>query len=94
MTQIKLIIPREKRVIVYSVLHQEIINDNQKKEYPEKLNEDITKIGEKRNECNSLTTEKENMYSFLYVHFNGEIETQINFIRPKYPFHEKYNSSL
>jgi hypothetical protein len=25
---------------------------------------------------------------------NGEIETEINVVRPRYPFHEKYNSSL
>lgn len=94
MTQLKLIIPKEKRVHVYSVLHKEIINDNQKKEYPEKFNVDIAKIEEERNACISLTTEKENVYSFIYVHSNGEIETEINVIRPKYPFHEKYNSSL
>ena len=94
MTHLKLIIPKEKRVLVYSVLHEEIINENQKKEYPEKFNEDIAKIEEEINACISLTTEKENVYSFIYVHANGEIETEINVIRPKYPFHEKYNSSL
>jgi hypothetical protein len=90
----KLIVPREKRVLVYSVLHEEIINDNQKKEYPEKFNVDIAKIEEERNACISLTTEKKNLYSFVYVHDNGEIETEINVNRPKYPFHELYNSSL
>lgn len=94
MELLKLIIPKEKRVLVYSVLHEEIINDNQKKEYPEKFNVDIAKIEEERNACISLTTEKENVYSFIYVHDNGEIETEINVIRPKHPFHEKYNSSL
>jgi hypothetical protein len=94
MTHLKLIIPKEKRVLVYSVLHEEIINDNQKKEYPESFIVGIAKIQEKRNECISLTTEKENVYSFVFVHANGEIETEINVIRPKYPFHEKYNSSL
>jgi len=94
MTHLKLIIPKEKRVLVYSVLHEEIINDNQKKEYPEKFNEDIAKIEEERNACISLTTEKENVYSFVFVHANGEIETEINVVRPRYPFHEKYNSSL
>jgi hypothetical protein len=94
MTQQKLIIPKEKRVLVYSVLNKEIINENQKKEYPEKFNEDIAKIEEERNACISLTIEKENVYSFVYVHANGEIETEINVIRPSYPFHEKYNSPL
>ena len=94
MTHLKLIIPKEKRVLVYSVLHEEIINVNQKKEYPESFIVGIAKIQEKRNECISLTTEKDNVYSFVYVHANGEIETEINVIRPKYTFHEKYNSSL
>ena len=94
MTHLKLIIPKEKRVLVYSVLHEEIINDIQKQEYPEKFNVDIAKIEEERNACISLTTEKENLYSFVYVHDNAEIETEINVIRPKYPFHEKYNDSL
>ena len=94
MIEQKLIVPREKRVLVYSVLNKEIINENQKKEYLEKFNEDIAKIQEKRNECISLTTEKENLYSFVYVHINGEIETEINVIKPRYSFHEKYNTSL
>jgi CRISPR/Cas system CSM-associated protein Csm3 (group 7 of RAMP superfamily) len=93
MTHLKLIIPKEKRVLVYSVLHEEIINDNQKKEYPESFIVGIAKIQEKRNECISLTTEKENLYSFVYVHDNAEIETEITVIRPKYPFHEKYNDT-
>jgi hypothetical protein len=94
MTHLKLIIPKEKRVLVYSVLHEEIINDNQKKEYPESFIVGIAKIQEKRNECISLTTEKENVYSFVYVHDDGEIETEINVVRPKFAFHEKYNDSL
>lgn len=94
MTHLKLIIPKEKRVLVYSVLHEEIINDNQKKEYPESFIVGIAKIQEKRNECISLTTEKENVYSFVFVHANGEIETEINVVRPKFAFHEKYNDYL
>ena len=90
----KLIIPREKRVIVYTVLHDEIINEVQKKEYPNAFKADNTEIQEKRSECISLTTESENRYSFVYVHANGKIETEINVIRPRYPFHEKYNASL
>lgn len=94
MNPLKLIIPKEKRILVYSILNKEIINDNQKKEYPESFIVDTATIQEKRNECISLTAEKENVYSFVYVHANGEIETEINVIRPSYPFHEKYNSPL
>ncbi len=90
----KLIIPREKRVIVYTVLHDEIINDVQKKEHPNDFKADITEIQEKRIECISFTTDKENLYSFVYLHSNGKIETEINVDRPRYRFHEKYNASL
>jgi hypothetical protein len=90
----KLIIPREKRVIVYTVLHDEIINEVQKKEHPDAFKADNSEIQEKRRECISLTTESENRYSFVYLYANGEIETEINVDRPKYPFHEKYNASL
>jgi hypothetical protein len=90
----KLIIPRERRVIVYTVLHDEIINEVQKKEYPNDFKADITEIQVKRIECISLTTDKENLYSFVYVNTNGKIETEINVVKPKYAIHEKYNDSL
>ncbi len=90
----KVIIPGERRVIVYTVLHDEIINEVQKKEHPDAFKADHTEIQEKRSECISLTTHKENLYLFVYVHVSGEIETEINVVRPKYAFHEKYNASL
>jgi hypothetical protein len=31
------------------------------------------------------------LYSFVYIHHNGDIETEINVKRPKYPFHKDYN---
>ena len=90
----KIIVPREKLVLVYSVLQEEIINDIQKQDHPIDFKEDLTKIQEKKIECISLSTNKENLYSFIYVHVNGEIETEINVVRPKFAFHEKYNASL
>jgi hypothetical protein len=90
----KVIIPREKRVIVYTVLHDEIINEVQKKEYPDDFKVDNTEIQQKKIECISLTTHKENLYSFVYVNTSGKIETEINVDRPRYPFCEKYNASL
>jgi hypothetical protein len=94
MNQQKLIIPREKRVIVYTVLHDEIINEVQKKEHPDAFKADNSEIQEKRRECISLTTESENLFSFVYVYASGKIETEINVNRPKFAFHEKYNDSL
>jgi hypothetical protein len=90
----KIIVPSEKRVIVYTILHGEIVNQIQKQEHSVDFKEDLTKIQEKKIECISLTTNKENLYSFIYVHANGEIETEINVVRPKFAFHEKYNDSL
>ncbi len=90
----KIIVPREKRVIIYTILHGDIVNQIQKKEHYVDFKENPTKIQEKKIECISLTTNKENLYSFIYVHANGEIETEINVVRPKFAFHEKYNDSL
>ncbi len=84
----------EKRVIVYTILHGEIVNHIQKQQHPIDFKEDTAKIQEKKIECISLTTNKENLYSFIYVHANGEIETEINVVRPKFAFHEKFNDYL
>jgi hypothetical protein len=92
--EMNLIVPREKRVIVYTILHDKIINYVQKKEYFNDFKADFTEIQEKRIECISLTTESKNLYSFVYVHAHGKIETEINVVRPKFAFHEKYNDSL
>jgi len=90
----KIIVPREKRVIVYTILHGEIVNQILKKEHSVDFKEDTAKIQEITNECIALTTEFKNLYSFIYVHAHGEIETEINVVRPKFAFHEKYNASL
>jgi hypothetical protein len=90
----KIIVPREKRVIVYTILHGEIINHIQKQKHPIDFKEDAAKIQEITNECIALTTESKNLYSFVYIHANGKIETEINVDRPKFAFHEKYNDSL
>ena len=90
----KIIVPREKRMIVYTILHGDIINQIQKKEHSVDFKEDTAIIQEITNECIALTTEFKNLYSFIYVHANGEIETEINVVRPKFAFHEKYNDSI
>ena len=89
----KIIVPREKRVIIYTILHGKIINHIQKQDHPIDFKEDTAKIQEITNECIALTTESKNLYSFVYVHVNGEIETEINMVGPSYSFHEKYNDS-
>ena len=87
----KLIIPREKRVLVYNVLNDFIINNLQKEAYPNDFKVAISEITKKRNESLLLTTEIDNFYSFVYIYHNGDLETEINVKRPKYPFHEEYN---
>lgn len=91
MEQEILIVPREKRVLVYNVLNDFIINNLQKEEYPNDFKVAISEITKKRNESLLLTTEIDNFYSFVYIHPNGDLETEINVKRPKYPFHEEYN---
>jgi hypothetical protein len=91
MTLFQFIIPREKRVIIYTVLNEEIINTNQKNKYPANFQVDSSLLTAKRNELIALTTEAENLHSFIYVHFDGRLETEINVSNPKYDFHENYN---
>lgn len=91
MTLHQFIVPREKRVIVYTVLNKEIINSTQKSNYPANFKVDSSLLTAKRNELIALTTEEENLHSFIYVHFDGRLETEINVCNPKYDFHENYN---
>lgn len=91
MTFFKFIIPREKRVIIYTVLNEEIINTNQKNNYPTNFKADSSLLATKKNELISLTTEDENLHSFIYVHSDGRLETEINVSSPKYDFHKNYN---
>lgn len=91
MTLHQFIVPREKRVIVYTVLNKEIINSTQKSNYPANFQVDSSLLTVKRNELIALTTEDENLHSFIYVHFDGRLETEINVSNPKYDFLENYN---
>lgn len=61
----KIIAPREKRVIVYTILHGEIINHIQKQEHSVDFKEDTAKTKEITNECIALTTESKNLYLFM-----------------------------
>ena len=90
MTFFKFIIPREKRVIIYTVLNEEIINIDQKNKYPVDFKMDSSVLASKRNELVTVTTEDENLHSFIYVHSDGQLETEINVSSPKYDFHENY----
>lgn len=91
MTLHQFIVPREKRVIVYTVLNKEIINSTQKSNYPANFQVDSSLLTAKRNELIALITEDENLHSFIYVHFDDRLETEINVSNPKYDFHENYN---
>jgi hypothetical protein len=50
MTLHQFIVPREKRVIVYTVLNKEIINSTQKSNYPANFQVDSSLLTAKRNE--------------------------------------------
>lgn len=91
MTLHQFIVPREKRVIVYTVLNKEIINSTQKSNYPANFQVDSSLLTAKRNELIALITKDENLHSFIYVHFDGRLETEINVSSPKYDFHKNYN---
>lgn len=91
MTLLQFIVPRESRVIVYTVLNEEIINIHQKSNYLTDFKVDSSLLAMKRNELVTMTTEDENLHSFIYVHFDGRLETEINVSSPKYAFHKNYN---
>lgn len=91
MTLLQFTVTRESRVIVYTVLNEEIINIDQKNKYPVDFKMDSSLFATKQNELIALTTEDENLHSFIYVHFDGRLETEINVNSPKYDFHENYN---
>ncbi len=52
---------------------------------------DSSLLATKKNELISLTTDDENLHSFIYAHFDGQLETEINVSSPKYAFHKNYN---
>lgn len=91
MTFFQFIIPREKRVIIYTVLNEEIINTNQKNYYPNDFKADSSLLTAKRNELIAMTTEDDNLHSFIYVHIDGRLESAINVSSTKYAFHKNYN---
>jgi hypothetical protein len=91
MTLLQFTVTRESRVIIYTVLNEKIINIHQKNKYPADFMVDSSLLTAKRNELIALTTEAENLHSFIYVHFDGRLETEINVSNPKYDFHENYN---
>ena len=87
----KMIIPKEKRVTVYSVLDNEIINNKQKAGYQDSFGADAKNIAEERNECIKRMSNTDNLHSFVFVHKNGNVETEINVSHPRYCFHSNYN---
>lgn len=88
---LKLIVPREKRVLSYYVLEGVIINENQRLNNPELFNFSLSRLVRLSYECILNTTEKENLYSFIYIHPSGEFETEMNSSRPKYQMHPRFN---
>ena len=57
-----MIIPIEKRVIVYSIAEDKIINIKQKSSFPGEFNANISEITQKRNECVSQMSNENNLH--------------------------------
>lgn len=87
----KLIIPVEKRILVYSVFNDKIINAEQRAKYPNDFRVEDQLLNEVRNRCIEQTSQIENLLSIVYVLRDGSIETEINVSRPKYDFHPNFN---
>jgi len=88
-----IIIPKEKRVTIYSILDNVIINNNQKGSYLNDFRVSYKIIAKKRNECIIKMKDTDNLHSFVFVHKNENIETEINVSHPKYNFHQGYNNT-
>ena len=88
-----MIIPKERRVTVYSVLDNQIINNKQKESYLNDFGAAAKNIVTKRNDCIMKMSNTDNLHSFVFVHKSGNIETQINVSHPKYDFHRGYNNT-
>ena len=91
MSLLYFIVPRQKRVLIYTVYQQKIINEKQKTLYPTTFIVNPKEIIKKKQELINFTTEDENLFSIVYIHFDGKLETEINVKCPKYDFHENYN---
>lgn len=63
--------------------------NNKKKLYPTAFF--LVNPKEKKQKLINFTTEDENLFSIIYIHFDGKLETKINVKCPKYDFHENYN---
>lgn len=87
------VLPKELRIIVYNVLDSQIINSKQKQIYPDRFQVEPTLVRSIRRQCLDEMDNTNNLWSFVYVHLNGEIETEINVISPKYELHPEYNLS-
>lgn len=86
------IIPKELRVIVYNVVDQQIINSKQRQNHLSFVQAEPTLVRNKKKECLTEMDNAGNFWSFVYVHHNGLIETEVNVKTPKYQFHADYNS--
>lgn len=87
----KLIVPKERRVNVYSVLNNEIINARQKENHPNEFKVNVEEVNIKRQECFLQMSDENNKMSFVYVHQNGAMGIETNVTEPKYEFHKEYN---
>lgn len=84
-------IARKERILMYNVFNNVIINYKQKLNLGEAGKVDSTEISKKRMECLLDMVDTNNLYSFIYIHHNGNIESEINVKESKYDFHLEYN---
>jgi hypothetical protein len=89
-----LIIPQDKRVLVYSILNEKIINVALRSKYPNHFRVESKFLNEIKKSCIDQTSKTENLLSIVYIHQDGSLETEINVSRPKYSFHPNYNDDM
>jgi hypothetical protein len=88
----KYIVPKERRLLIYSVYKNQIINIDQKQKLIGLFKVDATKLEECKNKCLSQMDNETNLHSIIYVQQDGRIEYEVNVRKPKYEFHVDYNN--
>jgi hypothetical protein len=88
----KYIVPKERRLLIYSVYKNQIINIDQKQKLIGLFKVDVTELEECKNKCLSEMDNETNLHSIIYVQQDGRIESEVNVVRPKYEFHVDYNN--
>ena len=87
------ILPKEKRISVLIVLNEKIIDNMQHEKYKSEFSDNSINIQKEIYNCLRQMVNHNNLWSFIYVHNNGLVESEINVSIPKYKCHKNYKKT-